>query len=257
MRTLDAEGVEEREKVQQSGAFPGTVPLPAAADDVARRCGRVADPWSRVVLLGPPGAERSSTIGRERATNTLLAIPDENAFVTALGSAVGSYPAYFDRLGEINRHGPTLLTEARVLHELTPDRVRRLAALGAHVVDVRPIAEYAVAHIPGSLSIELRDAFATWLGWLIPASGRIIVVRGPGQDPVEMLAQAEKVGYDDFGELAGGLPPGPLTAMCGHGERAMTAASILERAGRHDISVLAGGPDDWAAAHEISLERGT
>jgi rhodanese-related sulfurtransferase len=33
---------------------------------------------------------------------------------------------------------------------------------------------------------------------------------------------------------------------CGHGERAMTAASLLERAGRHDLAVLDGGPSDWS-----------
>jgi rhodanese-related sulfurtransferase len=39
--------------------------------------------------------------------------------------------------------------------------------------------------------------------------------------------------------------------MCGHGERAATAASILERAGRPGVAVVVGGPDDWAAAtHE-------
>jgi rhodanese-related sulfurtransferase len=38
--------------------------------------------------------------------------------------------------------------------------------------------------------------------------------------------------------------------MCGHGERAATAASILERAGRPGVAVVVGGPGDWAAAHE-------
>jgi hydroxyacylglutathione hydrolase len=38
--------------------------------------------------------------------------------------------------------------------------------------------------------------------------------------------------------------------MCGHGERAATAASILERAGRPGVSVVVGGPGDWAATHE-------
>ena len=37
-------------------------------------------------------------------------------------------------------------------------------------------------------------------------------------------------------------------SMCGHGERAMTGASILEAAGHPDVAVLAGGPADWAAA---------
>ena len=264
----------------------------------------------------PPGAERSSTIGRERTTNPLLAFSDENAFVAALVGGLGSDPAYFDRLGELNRRGPDVLIGPPILHQLTPEQVRWLAASETYVVDVRPIADYAAAHIPGSLSIELRDAFATWLGWLVPESAHIVVVRDPEQNPVEILAQAAKVGYDDIvGELTGGLPawrveglptattqliaptlasadhvldirqdaefagghvpgaehvelgalasavgalpPGPLTAMCGHGERAMTAASILERAGRHDISVLAGGASDWAAAHEISLETST
>ena len=36
--------------------------------------------------------------------------------------------------------------------------------------------------------------------------------------------------------------------MCGHGERAMTAASVLAARGRTDVSVVAGGPDDWATA---------
>jgi hydroxyacylglutathione hydrolase len=45
--------------------------------------------------------------------------------------------------------------------------------------------------------------------------------------------------------------------MCGHGERAMTAATLLERAGRRDIAVLAGGPDDWAAATGLRLHEGS
>jgi len=36
--------------------------------------------------------------------------------------------------------------------------------------------------------------------------------------------------------------------MCGHGERAMTGASVLEQAGRRNLTVLVGGPADWAAA---------
>jgi rhodanese-related sulfurtransferase len=40
---------------------------------------------------------------------------------------------------------------------------------------------------------------------------------------------------------------------CGHGERAMTAASLLERTGHTDLTVLAGGPDDYIAAHGTRL----
>jgi 3-mercaptopyruvate sulfurtransferase SseA len=34
----------------------------------------------------------------------------------------------------------------------------------------------------------------------------------------------------------------------------MGAASLLERAGHHDVAVLAGGPDDWALATREKLQ---
>ena len=45
------------------------------------------------------------------------------------------------------------------------------------------------------------------------------------------------------------MPAGPVALTCGHGERAMTAASVLAARGRRDVTVLTGGPDDWARAH--------
>jgi hydroxyacylglutathione hydrolase len=52
------------------------------------------------------------------------------------------------------------------------------------------------------------------------------------------------------------LPEGPITVMCGHGERAMTGASILAGRGQHDLNVLDGGPDTWAAWSGESLVTG-
>jgi hydroxyacylglutathione hydrolase len=36
--------------------------------------------------------------------------------------------------------------------------------------------------------------------------------------------------------------------MCSHGQRAMTAASLLARAGHKDLGVVHGGPQDWQRA---------
>jgi rhodanese-related sulfurtransferase len=76
------------------------------------------------------------------------------------------------------------------------------------VLDVRQDSEFAGGHLPGAQHIELA-------------------------------------------RLAGAVaqvPAGPTVLMCGHGERAAGAASLLERAGRHDLAVLVGGPGDWAAS---------
>lgn len=50
------------------------------------------------------------------------------------------------------------------------------------------------------------------------------------------------------------VPEEPFTVMCGHGERAMTAASLLAARGHADVTVLDGGPDTWAAATGRPLE---
>jgi hydroxyacylglutathione hydrolase len=261
----------------------------------------------------PPGAARVTTIGAEKAGNALLAAPDEDAFAGQLLASLGSYPAYFARLAEVNRRGPALISEPG-LAPLTPAAVRALAGHGGRVIDVRPVADFAAGHIPGALSIPLRDQFATWLGWLLPADAPLSFVLAAGQDSAEVAWQAAKIGYERLaGQLAGGMAawlagggptettglvsadrldgrpvldvrqeaeyaaghvpgavhielgglpgreqaaPSGAVVMCAHGERAMTAASLLQGAGRHGLSVLAGGPGDWAAATGRPLQEG-
>jgi glyoxylase-like metal-dependent hydrolase (beta-lactamase superfamily II)/rhodanese-related sulfurtransferase len=153
----------------------------------------------------PPGAARISTIGTEKSANTLLAAPDEDVFVARLLASLGSYPAYFDRLAEVNRRGPDVLTAPPLLLPLASDRVRSHLAGGGYVVDVRPVADYAAGHIPGSVSIPLRAVYATWLGWLLPPDVPIVVVRHHDQEPADILWPALNVGYAITGELAGGI----------------------------------------------------
>jgi rhodanese-related sulfurtransferase len=156
------------------------------------------------------------------------------------------------------------------------------------------------------VSIELRPAFATWLGWVVPDGVPLVVVLDETQDRADLVRQARKIGYERLaGELAGGMAAwraaglaesrtpqvrpglidraglvdvrqadeyaaghvpgarsielgalathagevrGDVTVMCGHGQRAATAASLLERAGNTAVRVVDGGPGDWAAA---------
>ena len=264
----------------------------------------------------PAGAERTSTIGAERANNPLLRAPAEDTFVAELTASLGSYPPYFRRLGEANRRGPAVLPRRLSLEPMTPTAVTAAQAAGATILDIRPVPAFAAAHLTGALSIPLRPAFASWLGWLANPERPIVIVREPDQDLDEVLWQAAKIGYDNIiGELAGGIDawtgagmptasvplteptandavqvldirqeaefraghvPGalhielgdlptavdrlsgdvPIVVMCGHGERAMGAASILTRHGLTQVSVLTGGPEDWADANGQNLHTG-
>lgn len=90
------------------------------------------------------------------------------------------------------------------------------AVAGRHVLDIRQDSEFASGHVPQAEHVEL------------------------GRLPSHL----------------GDLPTGPTVVMCGHGERAMGAASLLQRSGKPDIAVLAGGPEDWAKTTGRSLEVG-
>ena len=99
---------------------------------------------------------------------------------------------------------------------VTSTEVVDAARLDRPVLDVRQENEVAAGHVPGALHVELGDVVAA----------------------------------------ASTLPAGDLAVMCGHGERAATAASLLEGTGRRDVAVVVGGPDDWRAAAGDDLQRG-
>jgi glyoxylase-like metal-dependent hydrolase (beta-lactamase superfamily II)/rhodanese-related sulfurtransferase len=273
--------------------------------------------------------QRHATIGREKAASPLLAM-DEHAFADALLAGLGSYPAYFGWMPAVNRRGaPRYGINRPPLAGLTPAHVAELAmkgAGGATIVDTRPVGAFATAHVPGSLSIALRPAFATWLGWLADPQRPLIVVLDDGQSRGLVVEACLKVGFDNLaGELDGGIrawraaglatasiplveateaatddgrrgggpaqvvdvrqdaewaaghvpgaahrelgtlawPGGaagladePVTVMCEHGERAMTGASLLAAGGAKAVSVVRGGPGDWAKATGESMEYG-
>jgi glyoxylase-like metal-dependent hydrolase (beta-lactamase superfamily II)/rhodanese-related sulfurtransferase len=258
----------------------------------------------------PGTSERTTTIGHERATNALLAIDDEDTFVSAVRAGFGTFPSYFARLPEVNRRGPRVYGEVPDLSTLDIDSFRAALDAGAALVDARPIAAFADAHIRGALSIELRPVFASWLGWLVAADADVVFVLNNEQDRHELVRQCLDVGYERLlGCLGGGMqtwigeglpvlsmplitpdslagtvldvrqanefaaghvpgainvelgvmsaasvPAGALTVMCGHGERAMSAASVLEANGADEVRVLAGGPEDWSSVVGQALE---
>jgi rhodanese-related sulfurtransferase len=75
-------------------------------------------------------------------------------------------------------------------------------------------------------------------------SGQVLDVRQHGEYEVGHIRGARNV---ELGSLtATDVPAEPVAVMCGHGERAMTAASLLACRGHRDVTVLTGGPEDWA-----------
>lgn len=84
---------------------------------------------------------------------------------------------------------------------------------GRQVLDVRQASEWDEGHVPDAVHIEL---------------GALAAAPGHG-------------------------PQGPVVTHCVHGQRSMTAASLLERAGR-DAAVYTKGPDEWMADRYATTE---
>lgn len=101
-------------------------------------------------------------------------------------------------------------------HRTTSIQLVQPDEVSGQVLDIRQRTEFAAGHLPGAVHIELGE-----------------------------LDQRRQE-----------LPNEPIVVMCGHGERAMGAASELEAAGHGDLAVLVGGPDDWSSATGQPLQTG-
>ena len=158
--------------------------------------------------VGPADAGRTTTIGRERGRNPLLAIDDEAAFRTALLDGLGPYPAYYAEMAPINRAGPIVTGGLPATPRLGPDALRTAVAAGAHIVDGRYREHFAAGHIPGSLNIELTESFASYVGWFVPFGAALVLVLPEPLDVSSERATTDlfRIGYDRIlGTLEGGV----------------------------------------------------
>jgi hydroxyacylglutathione hydrolase len=113
---------------------------------------------------------------------------------------------------------------------------------------------------------ELADGMAAWTAAGLPTRTTPLTDAshaGPGvldvrQDREHADGHVPGVTHLELGRLPEAADRlGAIDAvMCGHGERAATAASILERAGRPGVPVVVGGPGDWAATTREPLATG-
>jgi glyoxylase-like metal-dependent hydrolase (beta-lactamase superfamily II) len=194
------------------------------------------------------GGERTSTLGDERRSNPVLVERSEAAFARWFPESFPAAPAYFFRMRAINQAGPRLRSAIPPPPLLDPEAFDRVVP-SAYIVDTRPQAEFMARHVPGSINIAFRDSFATWLGWLVPADARLLLITG-GEPLGRVLDECLLVGYERFtGVLAGGLDAWELAGQpIASAELVGTArAAALIRAGAVALDVRER--DEFAAGH--------
>ncbi|HEX6131600.1 MAG TPA: rhodanese-like domain-containing protein [Actinomycetota bacterium] len=152
------------------------------------------------------GGSHTTTLGTERRSNPIARFAgDEDAFVAWWPTTFPAIPTYFGRMRAVNRTGPRPREEVAPPPPLDPHAFDAARRGDAVVVDARPADAYGAGHVPGSLAIPYRSSFATWLGWLVPADARLLLV---ADDPElgAIVDDAMLVGYERFaGSLHGGI----------------------------------------------------
>ena len=151
--------------------------------------------------------ETVSTIGEQRVFNYALQPMSKQAFVDLVTTDQPDAPAYFTYDAVLNsRERPTLDEAlARQLKPLTLEQVTTAVRNGAQLLDTRDPAEFAAAHLPGSINIGLGGQYATWAGTLLDPSLPIVIVANPGAE-AQSAMRLGRIGFDRVeGFLWGGL----------------------------------------------------
>ncbi|HET7216669.1 MAG TPA: rhodanese-like domain-containing protein [Vicinamibacterales bacterium] len=144
------------------------------------------------------GSLPQSTLGYERRTNWALAPMGEDEFVRRVLEGQPDPPRYFGEMKRVNKAGPRVLGQIALPAPLTVDQLSGLVAANALVIDIRPAADYAAAHIPGTVNIPLNKSFTTWAGWLVPYTADVFLLTGDRRTEAvhEALRDLAMIGLD-------------------------------------------------------------
>ena len=197
-------------------------------------------------------SETSSTIGEQRRFNYALQPMPEEAFVKMMTTDLPEAPSYFSRDAQINLQGPPLLDELTDPIGLSAEAVQNLQRAGHLVLDTRPSAQYAAAHIPASLYIGLNGQFASWAGTLIKADAALVIVAEEREHVREVRTRLARVGLEKVtGYLKEGLLSWHLAGMPLAKIEQIPVEELRHRIEENSVDVILDvrRPAEWDAGH--------
>ena len=151
--------------------------------------------------------ETVSTIGEQRLSNYALQPMTKAAFIDLVTADQPDAPPYFTYDAVLNSKERPTLDEAlaRELNPMTIELVLALQRTGGQILDTRDPAEFAAAHLRGSLNIGLGGQYATWAGTMLSRDRPIVIIADPGRE-LEAATRLGRIGFDHIvGYLNDGL----------------------------------------------------
>jgi glyoxylase-like metal-dependent hydrolase (beta-lactamase superfamily II)/rhodanese-related sulfurtransferase len=196
-------------------------------------------------------AERSSTIGTERLTNYALQIKTRDEFIRQLTENLPTRPEYFLQDAQINRTGAPALAELPQLPAVSPRELQSLLEQGVFALDVRPNADFAAAHVPGSVNIALAGQFASWAATILGLSARPVLVADTLEQYSEARMRLARVGIEDpRGYLQGGVAAWRQAGLPVAQLRQMTVQELHDQRQSNHLQLLdVRREGEWQAGH--------
>jgi hydroxyacylglutathione hydrolase len=150
--------------------------------------------------------ETVSTLGEQRRTNYALQPMSKAAFIQVVTADQPDAPSYFTYDAVLNSEERPTLDQAlaREMNPLTLDAVIGMQQEGAQILDTRDGAEFAAAHLKGSINIGLGGQYATWAGTVLNREHPIVILADPGREN-EAAVRLGRIGFD---HVAGYLQDG-------------------------------------------------
>jgi len=150
--------------------------------------------------------ETVSTIGEQRRSNYALQPMSKDAFIDMVTADQPDAPSYFTYDAVLNsQERPTLEQTLERISALTLEQLLALQGVGAQVLDTRDPAEFAAAHLAGSINIGLGGQYATWAGTVLNREHPIVIIADPGHEH-EAAMRLGRIGFDQVvGYLQDGL----------------------------------------------------
>src|SRR5262245_49865555 len=194
-----------------------------------------------------------STIGKQKQFNYACQPMPRSEFIRLVTADQPEAPAYFSYDATMNRkeHASLDSVLASVLRPLTLDEAIRRANAGAQLLDVREPAQFAEAHIAGSVNVGLGGKYATWCGILLDRARPIVIVADPGREH-EAAMRLGRIGFDHIaGFLEGGFAAASAEPSLVSRVERVTPAQAAERlaSSAPPVVIDVRGPGEWDGGH--------
>ncbi len=194
------------------------------------------------------GAVPQTTLGYERLVNWALQPQTEDEFVAAVLRDQPEPPAYFAVMKQINRDGPTLLGSLPdIPHRSGFEAQQYVEKLGL-LIDARPAADFAEAHIRGSVNIPGNASFASWFGSLVDYGTNTWLLAVDERDGERLVRSLMSIGYDRIVGVS--VASDALIGVDADTVAQRSAVALSGALGRDGLLVVDVRTDrEWATGH--------